>query len=214
MNYEETEPHPESISNIEPFINKYNWKGINYPSKIDDWKTFEKNNPTISLNILYYKEKEICTTYFSKINLNYEKQMTILMIPNKEREERWHYLAVKKLSELLHGITSKHKGDFCCLNCLHSFRIENKLKSHEKVFKNKDFGGFVMPSEKDNMKPDKMPYIIYADVESLIRKIDGCANNPEKSSIGEHIPCGYSMSTIWVFDHIESKHTLYCKKIV
>ena len=71
-----------------------------------------------------------------------------------------------------------------------------------------------MPSEKDNMKPDKMPYIIYADVESLIRKIDGCANNPEKSSIGEHIPCGYSMSTIWVFDHIESKHTLYCKKIV
>ena len=57
-----------------------------------------------------------------------------------------------------------------------------------------------------------MPYIIYADIESLIRKIDGCANNPEKSSttkIGEHIPCGYSMSTIWGFDHIEDKHTLY-----
>ena len=27
-----------------------------------------------------------------------------------------------------------------------------------------------------------MPCIIYADIESLIRKIDGCANNPEKSS--------------------------------
>ena len=39
----------------------------------------------------------------------------------------------KKLSTLLHGIISKHKGDFCCLNCLHSFRTENKLKSHEKV---------------------------------------------------------------------------------
>ena len=41
-----------------------------------------------------------------------------------------------------------------------------------------------------------MPYIIYADIESLIRKIDGCANNPENSSttkIGDHIPCGYSM---------------------
>ena len=39
--------------------------------------------------------------------------------------------------------------------------------------------------------------------------MDGCANNPEKSSttkIGEHIPCGYSMSTIWEFDHIEDKH--------
>ena len=42
------------------------------------------------------------------------------------------------------------------------------------------------------MKSDKMPYSIYADFESLIKKIDGRANNPEKSSttkIGEHIPC-------------------------
>ena len=39
------------------FINKYNWKGINYPSKIDDLKTFEKNSPTIALNILYSNKK-------------------------------------------------------------------------------------------------------------------------------------------------------------
>ena len=45
-----------------------------------------------------------------------------------------------------------------------------------------------------NIKSDKMSYIIYADLESLIKKIDGCANNPESSSttkIGEHIPRGY-----------------------
>ena len=43
-------------------------------------------------------------------------------------------------------------------------------------------------------------------------KIDGHVNNPENSSttkISEHIPCGYSMPTIWQFDHLESKHTLY-----
>ena len=53
-----------------------------------------------------------------------------------------------------------------------------------------------------------MPYIIYADTESLI----GCANNPENFSttkIGEHIPCRYSMSTISAFDKTENKHTLY-----
>ena len=116
------------------------------------------------------------------------------MIPNKEKKGR-HYLAVKKLFTLL---TSKHQGDFYCLNCLHSFRTENKLKSHEKVCKNKYFCGTAIPSEKDNilefcqyMKSDKMPYIIYADIESLIRKIDGYANNPENSSttkIDKHIP--------------------------
>ena len=43
-----------------------------------------------------------------------------------------------------------------------------------------------MASEKDNIiefnqyiKPDKMPYIIYADIECLTEKIDGCANNPK-----------------------------------
>ena len=57
-----------------------------------------------------------------------------------------------------------------------------------------------------------MRYIIYADIESLIKKIDGCENNPESSSrtkIGEHIPCRYPMPTIWGFNHIEDKHTLY-----
>ena len=57
----------------------------------------------------------------------------------------------KKLSALLHGITSKHKVDFHCLNCLHSFRTENKLESHEELCDNKDFCGIVMPSEKDNV---------------------------------------------------------------
>ena len=31
------------------------------------------------------------------------------------------------------------------------------------------------------MNSDKMLYIIYVDLESLIEKTDGCANNPEKS---------------------------------
>ena len=57
-----------------------------------------------------------------------------------------------------------------------------------------------MPSEKDNilgfnqyMKSDKMLYIIYADIESFIKKIVGCANNPDTlyrgkicSSLREH----------------------------
>ena len=41
-----------------------------------------------------------------------------------------------------------------------------------------------MPSEKDNIsefnqnkETDTLPYIIYADIESVIKKIDGSANN-------------------------------------
>ena len=49
-NYEEIKWNPERVSNAKLFINKYKWKGINCPSKIDDWKTSETNNPTIPIS--------------------------------------------------------------------------------------------------------------------------------------------------------------------
>ena len=58
------------------------------------------------------------------------------MIPN---EEEWHDFAVKELSALLRRITSKHHGDFYCLNCLYSFSTKTKLEWHKKVCENKKF---------------------------------------------------------------------------
>ena len=46
-------------------MDKCNWKDINYPSGKDDWKKFEKNNPTVVLNKLYAKKrKNIPSLYF------------------------------------------------------------------------------------------------------------------------------------------------------
>ena len=137
---------------------------------------FKKNNPKIALNILSIKKKEITLCYISKVNSNCEKRIILLMVPNKEKG-RWNYLAVKKLSTLLRWPTSKYHGNFYCLNWLHWFRIENNLRSHEKVCKNEDFCGIVMPSEKNEVlelyqyiKLDKMTYIIYSGIESLISR--------------------------------------------
>ena len=52
------------------------------------------------------------------------------MIRNSEEQ---YYLAVKKLSALFSKITSKQDGEFCCVYCLHSFWIENKLKKSNNV---------------------------------------------------------------------------------
>ena len=67
LNYEEIKRNPEIVSNVKPFINKYNWKGMNYPSKTDDWKRFEKNNPTITFYILYIKKNKYFQLIFQNI---------------------------------------------------------------------------------------------------------------------------------------------------
>ena len=61
-------------------------------------------------------------------------------------------------------------------------------------------------------KSDKAPFIIYADLEYIIEKIDGYKDNPENSSttkVSKHIPSGFSMSTISSFRSIENKHDVY-----
>ena len=158
----------------------------------------------------------ICPAYVSKYNSNRERQVILLMIPN---EKGCHYLAVKKLSALLRGITSKHIGDFCCLNCLHSLITKTKLESHRKVCEKKDFCNIAIPSEDTKIvefsqyqRPDKTPFIIYADLESLIEKIAKCKNNPEQLSatkVGKHVPTDFSMSTISSFKYIDNKHDVY-----
>ena len=138
LNHKQIKNHPERISNLKPFIDQYNWKGINFPSQKEDWKKFESNNKSIALNILFvpYNAENIRLAYKSKHNFKRENQVILLMITDGKK---WHYLAVKKLSVLLRGITSNNVGDFYCLNCFHSYSTENKLKKREKVCNDHDY---------------------------------------------------------------------------
>ena len=60
------------------------------------------------------------------------------------------------------------------------FRTKNKFESHSKRNENKDSCGVAMPSENTKILEfnlfqniDKIPSFIYADLKSLIKKIDG-----------------------------------------
>ena len=121
-----------------------------------------------------HNTEKIRHAYKSKYNLNCENQVILLMITYGTK---WHYLAVKNLSALFRGVTSKHEGDFYCLNCFQSYTTENKLKKHKKVCENHDCCYVEMPEEDNKIlkynqgeKSMKVPFIIYADLESLLEK--------------------------------------------
>ena len=121
---------------------------------------------------------------------------------------------------MFRGIISNHKEDFYCFNCFYSYSTENKFKKHKKVCENHDDYYYVEMLEEDNKilkynqgeKSIKVSFIIYADLEPLLEKINTCQNNPEKSStakINKHAPSGYSLFTQCSFDTIKNKFDYY-----
>ena len=76
-----------------------------------------------------------------------------------------------------------------------------------------------MPSPNNNLikynqgkKPLKLPFVIYADLACILKKIDTCQNNPDLSSttkINQHIPSGYSIYTNCSFDKSNNKLSYY-----
>ena len=120
------------------------------------------------------------------------------------------------MSALLRGISSCKNGDFYLLNCFHSYRTLNKLKKYERVCNNHDYCHVDMPKENEKIKylpgdkSSKFPFIIYVDLECLLKKVRSCQNNPENSYREKKVklkPSGYAWCSICLFD--ETKNTLF-----
>ena len=172
-----------------------------------------------------HNTKKVRHARMSKHNTKCENQVILLMITDGEKQ---HYLSVKSLSALLKGITSKHDGDFYCLNCFQAYTSDNKLKKHKGACENHYYCRVKMPKEDNKIlkynqgeKSLKNPFDVYGDLESLIEKISTCCNNPEKSSatkIDKHTPSGFSLFTHCSFDATKNKVDYYrgkdCLKVV
>ena len=130
-----------------------------------------------------------------------------------------HYLTVKNIPGLLRGITSNHDGHFYCLNCFHSYKTKKRLEKHERICKNHDFCHVKMPDENNKIlkynpgeKLLKVPFIIYSNLECLLKKIEACQNYLEKSYTekkAKHRPSGYSLVTCCSFDKSKTKCNYY-----
>ena len=84
LNLKEILKDSQRISNIHPFLDEPNLRGIYCPSINNGWKKFEKSKLRIAFNVLSIKKMDVCPVYISKHNSNCEKQIIFLMIPKKK----------------------------------------------------------------------------------------------------------------------------------
>ena len=179
-------PREEHAERIDKDLNKkedsLNMTGIVYPVQLNAIDKFERQNPTISINVFGYEES-VCTLRVSKC----EDRVVVNLLLISDDEKR-HYCLIKSMSRLLSSQTSKRNGvQYYCMRCLNPFHSQESLDKHLEYCSTHEAVKTEMPGEgtilsfKNYNRSMRVPFIVYADFESFIKPIDTCRPSPENS---------------------------------
>ena len=180
--------HPERLDkDLMNKENTLNMEGIEYPVSLKDINKFEKQNPTISIIVFGYDQKNV---YPLRISDNTDREHKIRLILIEQYEVK-HYCLVKDLSRLLSSQVSKCKGKYYfCDYCLNPFLCKKSLDKHLEYCGKYEAVKIKMPDKGTMLKflkdRKKVPFIIYADFESFIKPLQSCEPDPEKSYTNQY----------------------------
>ena len=205
----------ERINDLKSKENTLNMEGIEYPVKLKDIKRFEKQNPEISVSVLgYSKDEKIYPLRISKKENKRKNNIVLLLIKNGDNS---HYCLVKNLSALLSSQVNKKKSKlYFCLNCLNGFDEMEKLEKHKEYCDEEESIKINMPKPdtfikfKNFLYSERAPFAIYADFESILKPLDACKPDPNKSytlKYQKHEPLSF-VYYIKSFDESVYKSTL------
>ena len=178
--------HPERIDkDLKSKQNTLNMQGVRYPVSFRDIDRFESQNPNISISVMGYNEDE--RVYPLKISKYTGCEHDIILLLIKDGENS-HYCLVKNMSALIYSQINRHKeARNICLNCFNSYNTKQTLDKHKEYCHNNECVKVVMPEKgtylrfKNFLHSEKFPFVVYADMESLIKNMDNCDPNPNKS---------------------------------
>ena len=195
-----------------------NMKGIRYPVSIKDIERFEDLNPNISISVLgYNKEDGVFPLQISKYTgCDYDIVLLLLKEAvkgeNGEIKEKTHYTLVKNKSALIASQKNNHEHKrHLCLNCFNSFNTSESLNKHkEYCYENKSVKTTMPPPGtylefKNFHHSEKAPFVVYADFESLIKSMDYCNPDLNKSytkKYQKHEPISFSYYILCSIDGV------------
>ncbi|XP_065660200.1 uncharacterized protein LOC136084050 [Hydra vulgaris] len=178
------EKNSESVDrDLKEQANKLNWEKIKFPVPLHQITQFEKNNQKISVNVFGY-ESSVYPLRISE-NKNRQHQIDLLLISNDETN---HNCLNKSLRRLLLSQTSNHKCTVhYCRNFLLGFNTEECLFKHKSYCDTHNSVRIELPKPNTIMKFNhfkksmRVPFVVYADFESIITPINICTPNPNDS---------------------------------
>ena len=193
-------PKEENAVRIDKDLKKkedsLNMTGIVNPVQINTLDKFERQNPTISINVFGYEE----SIYPLRVSKCKDREVVNLLLISDD--EKRHYCLIKSMSRLLSSQTSKRNGvQYYCMRCLNPFHSQESLdkhleycSAHEAVKMETPEVGATLKFKNYN-RSMRVPFIVYADFESFIKPIDTCEPNPKNSytkQYQKHTPSSFS----------------------
>lgn len=174
--------HPVKNSNrptsYKEFEKNYNFGCLTYPASLEGIKKFERvNNISINVYILRSNKNDYYVDIYQLCEKTLEKHVNILLI---EKGDNYHYVGIKDLSKLIGSQINDHGHKvYICDRCQSQFNNEDKLNLHKQICDTVSFQRTIMPNPiKNTLKfvncHKKVPvdFVIYADFESILPKID------------------------------------------
>ena len=203
---------PQRISNLRKFMDNYDWSGLEFPVSIKDIGKFETRN-NISVNLLAVEGRDI---YIHRKGRRIGQEINLLMVSEDGIN---HYTAIKRLSRLLKSSNTKHKcKPHFCMNCLQGFMQESSRDQHQVYCKDNESVRVEMPKQgstvefKDGQNQFKVPFIMYADFESILEPMDHGLPNPNQpytNEVNQHTPSGWCFYSKFTYGDIDNPLRLY-----
>ena len=191
----------QRVSKLRKYENEFDWYGIDFPTSYKDIRRFECVNE-ITVNMLAVEDRKI---YICRKGKEYNRVVNLMLITEGNRK---HYITIKSLSRLLSRLNSKHKqSQHFCTNCLQGFSTETSRDKHYYHCKDHEAVRIEVPKNSiveycDGQCQFKVPFIMYADFESILEPIQRVTNNPEISStrgINVHVPSGWCVCSKFAY---------------
>lgn len=188
------------------FCTVLNTHGMTFPVSFTDIKLFEKNNK-ISVNVYGLKKCNVVGPLY-KSSARQAVHVNLLLLENKNT---LHYCLIKDLNKLLRSQLTKHHGKvYFCDECLICFDSEERLTLHS-------CGGVatVLPTEgailefKHYERLQKMPFVIYADFETLLEPCSTIPDSNHTQITHKHIPSAFSYYITCSYDNNFNKLMFY-----
>ena len=205
-----------------------NMKGIRYPVNLKAIDRFETQNPNISISVVGYNKVDLVHPIKVSQCTGCDHDIVLLLLKeavkgeNGKIEEKTHYTLVKNMSALKASQKNNHKGSrHICLNCFNNFNSPETLKKHKEYCYENESVKINMPPPGTYLRfnkfhhSEKAPFAIYGDFESLIKHMDNCDPDPNKSytkKIQMHEPISFCYYIISLIESVyKSRKRTYTK---